>query len=61
MEDLIDTDGPRRRQPRPVDLLLHVERIQSLHRTVVQTFHLGHRLFGISRHSLPTCVAKRWV
>ena len=42
--DLIDTDGPRRRQPRPLDLLLHVELIQVLHRSVVQTFHLGHRL-----------------
>ncbi len=28
----------------PVDLLLHVELIQVLHRSVVQTFHLGHRL-----------------
>ena len=42
--DLIDTDGPRRRQPRPLDLLLHIELIQVLHRSVVQTFHLGHRL-----------------
>ena len=42
--DLINTDGSRRRQPRQVNLLLHVKLVQIFYRAVVQAFHLGDDL-----------------
>src|SRR3989442_2647943 len=42
--DLIDADGPRRGEPGLRDLLLHVDRVEILHRAVVKALQLGHRL-----------------
>ena len=61
--DLIDTDSPRCRQPRTLDLLLHVELIQLLHGTVVQTLVLPPSSVATpclnASVSWPACVGER--
>ena len=42
--NLINADGPRCRQPRRLNLPVHVALIEIFHRAVVQAFHLGDRL-----------------
>jgi hypothetical protein len=44
--DLVDADGPWRGHPGALDLLLHVDLVEVLHRGLVQVLQLGDRLVG---------------